>query len=562
MSDDAPLLRALELWPIGFEGLVSMGLAALLDFLPLGSRALRAAWVAALGLGALSWLLYRAIRAAARALVGERRSPRLLPALGLAAALSAGLGPFLLEGVVPGGATLGAALALGSVLTALGIFGQDGRTPLVLGLLLGATLLESRMACLAAVVAVTAHFALDARREAWSQTAWLAASGGLLGLAVLPVALLGAAWVEPSLGLEIARGVSHAGAHFGVEESNALRAWTSATGLLWCGFSLLGFGLSLFRARLWPWLVPLSTLFLLDAAFGRSPDMGSADPLGAVRLLGVVPLALGGPLGVTLVIRWLARERVAFFPQVSTLIVVYSFTLAFVSAEASGKSVAAREESAADAVTHELWQSLPPRAVLLIRSEPLLLRLLADRAARGSRPDVLVISVPEFERGGAQAEALARDPALVPLVRDMLLSGQPSEYALSELSDRRPLYVELGTGWDTRIWGHLVPRPFLGQYASHPLGRSDRKTGLERARATDVRVIAAARAAEGDAATRAWVAHGFRERASMLAALGDRELARLAVNDVLTLLPEDELGLALKAKLDEPGRGPVASRAF
>jgi hypothetical protein len=344
-----------------------------------------------------------------------------------------------------------------------------------------------------------------------------------------------------------------------VDRSDALTAWSAVMGLFWCGLSVAGVALGLLDPKARRLMLPLAGFVLLDATIGSADlEPSRHDPRGAVPLLAIAALAVGGALAVRVALRWLERARIPFARAASTLIVVYGCALVFVSIEESARANLARELGAADAVSDEVLSGLPPAAVLLGRSEPIVLRMLAARYSRGSRPDVLVVSMPLFERSSRAAELLAREDGLLPLVRDLLLSGRPSEFALSALADARPLYVEPDVHWDTRLFGHLVPRPFFSEFAAHPLARSDRRLGVEQGAAALSRVTAALRdTQDGDPGTRVLLVSQLAQRALVFSALGEREAARDAVRELLRLDPDAPIGRRLQARLSQPGRGPL-----
>jgi hypothetical protein len=146
----------------------------------------------------------------------------------------------------------------------------------------------------------------------------------------------------------------------------------------------------------------------------------------------------------------------------------------------------------------------------------------------------------------------------VPLVREMLLSGRPSEYALSALADARPTYIELDPAWDARLTGHLVPHAFFSEFEPEPQGRSDRAQDSASMTRTLSRLEARLNQAEdGDPATRSLVVRALAERALILAALGDREPALEAVLEALRLDPRAKAALDLKQRLERPGKGRV-----
>jgi hypothetical protein len=188
--------------------------------------------------------------------------------------------------------------------------------------------------------------------------------------------------------------------------------------------------------------------------------------------------------------------------------------------------------------------------LLLVRSEALAYRLWAAQIARGARTDLVVIPEPLLERGNVAALLLRQEPALSPLVREMALSGAPTEFSLSSLSDARPLFVEIDESWPKRLRDHLGPRPFFPRFSAHPLGRSDRAQSLKESDDGWQRALAVAtRPAARDAATLAVMQSELRDRALLLVDDGDRDAAELAVQALLSIDPHDTVAATLTARL-------------
>jgi hypothetical protein len=240
--------------------------------------------------------------------------------------------------------------------------------------------------------------------------------------------------------------------------------------------------------------------------------------------------------------------------------VVFDFTLVFVGSEASA---AATERRAT--VTNEVWTdeglaSLPPRALLLARSEAIAWRLWSAQLVRGERPDIVVVPTTLLERGALRRRLLAAEPALAPLLRDIALGGKPSEFALSTLADARPLFIELDPSWDERLSEHVVPQSFWLRFRANPVGRSDRTQALERAGSRFERVVGAVLPGDDPksaAATRAVVVAGLRQRALFLAARRDRETALDAVDVLERLSPKDEVAERLRHELGAANARPA-----
>jgi len=282
------------------------------------------------------------------------------------------------------------------------------------------------------------------------------------------------------------------------------------------------------------------------------------DRLAALYRLALAALSATGALALRVVTSWLGRARIAFAEPASVLLVVYGFTLVLVSAESSARASETRAQSVAEAWTDAALSSLPSHSALLVRSDAVYFRLLAARVLRDSRPDVLMVPLELLERGGVRTELLAREQSLVPLVREMLLSGKPSEFALSALADVRPTYVELDPSWNARLSSHLVPQAFFTSFAPQPLARSDRRQERSRASRDFSRLVSRLeRMKAGDPATRRVLVGELAERALVLAALGDREPAEDVVADLVRLDPHSTLAQELRKRLGKPGKGRV-----
>ncbi|MGH7294210.1 MAG: hypothetical protein ACRELB_04725, partial [Polyangiaceae bacterium] len=190
------------------------------------------------------------------------------------------------------------------------------------------------------------------------------------------------------------------------------------------------------------------------------------------------------------------------------------------------------------------WGTLPPRAVVLL-SEPRIGRRAAAAFAEGSlRGDVAVL--PAYVRGAALDRELVKDPALIPLWRDLELQGSPSEAALSSLASARPLVSAYEPRWGRALGKHLVPLALLDRFEPEPRGASDRRKALE---AFAPRRERLARVAGKDPELAQAAAYLLRARALDVAASGDRDLVGRAVEDLHAFAPEDPVGTAIVARL-------------
>ena len=559
--DDLPVVRSLGLVPSGTEGILSMALTQLFAALPVGGRLLRAGWVSALGLALASAVAYRLIH---RALALSLPTPRLSPLLALAATLTAVLAPsWQLEGTLAGGITLGVALALLAIWVAIGV--RARWATLALGALISATVIESHAAALALFVALGAG-ALLSRRWPKTQTALE------LGVGSFAPLLLGASYLlvrplSPELALDLSGGIgtsSLMNVDAAAERTSALGAWLSDAGPLPCALGLFGLVLSVFKKPVRALGAPFAALFVADLAFPASRvGILASDTLAPVRLLSLVAIAGASAIGVQAVATYVRRARLPFAEPASALLVVFHFTLAFTAAESSAYAADRREQVAADSWTDEALDALPPSALVLVRSEALAYRLWAAQIARGARADLVVIPEPLLERGNVASMLLRTEPALAPLIREMALSGSPTEYSLSSLSDARPLFVEIDPAWSKRLRDHLAPRVFFPRFAAHPLGRSDRLQSLKESEDGWQRALAvAARPHARDAATLAVLQSELRDRAQLLLDAGDRDAAEAAVSSLLSIDAGDRVAAAMQARLAAArDRAPAATLA-
>jgi hypothetical protein len=558
--DDLPIARALGLLPAGTEGRVTTVFVQLLSLLPLGGRWLRASWAGALSLALCSYLIYALAR---RVLERAVHTPRLTPSLSLAGALTATLAlSFQLEGTVAGGAPMATALVLAGVLLGFEtVHRKDARLSLALGALAGLALSEAHAAALvlsfALLVQGATHRVLPRPR------AVLAFIGGMLvfwGFALLPMV------VRPLAaqgGLDFGHGLSASSLALidaSGARSTALSTWLTDVGAISFGLAIAGLVVGVLRTSTRASMIPLFAFVLADLAIPVSRvAVLTPDVFGALRLLAIAALAVCAALAVQTSAVALTRARIPFAKPAGVLLVVFDFTLVFVGAEDSAFAADRRGEAAAEVWTDRALASVPADGLLLLRSEAIAWRLLAARIVRGQRPDIVVVPMPLLERGNVRARLLRTEPALAPLIREVALSGRPSEYALSTLADARPLFVEFDPSFDRAQLEHLVPQAFFMRFAPQPLGRSDRIAGLQQG-ASDFRSVVIETEHEGqrDIATRSVLMAETRGQALVAAALNDRKNLESILATAHGLDPEDALAREIDRQLKLKPRGELS----
>ena len=557
--DDLPIVRALGLVPAGTEGRVTTVFVQLLSLLPLGGRWLRASWVGALSLALCSYLIFVLAR---RALERAVETPRLTPSLALAGALTATLAlSFQLEGTVAGGAPMATALVLAGILLGFEtVQRKDARLSLALGALVGLTLSEAHAAALVLLFALlvqgATHRVLPRPRAVGAFVGGIAV---FWGFALLPMLLrpLSAQGVDFGHGLEAS---SLALIDASGTRSTALGTWLTDVGVTSFGLAIAGLVIGLMRRSTRASMIPLLALVLADLAIPVSRvAVLTPDAFGALRLLALAALAVCAALAVQTAAVALSHARIPFAKPASVLLVVFDFTLVFIGAEDSAFAADRRSEAAAEVWTDRALASVPADGLLLLRSEAVAWRLLAARIVRGQRPDIVVVPMPLLERGNVRARLLRTEPALAPLIREVALSGRPSEYALSTLADARPLFVEFDPSFDRAQLEHLVPQAFFMRFAPEPLGRSDRVAGLSQG-AADFHsvVVETERDGQRDIATRSVLMAETRGQALVAAALNDRKNLESILAVAHALDPQDALAREIDRQLKQKPRGELS----
>jgi hypothetical protein len=558
--DDLPIVRALGLLPAGTEGRVTTVFVQLLSLLPLGGRWLRASWVGALSLALCSYLIFVLAR---RVLERAVETPRLTPSLSLAGALTATLAlSFQLEGTVAGGAPMATALVLGGLMLGFEtVQRKDARLSLALGALVGLALSEAHAAALVLLFTLLVQGATH--RVLPRPRAVLAFVGGIAvfwGFALLPM------WVRPLAsqgGLDFGHGLeasSMALIDASGARSTALSTWLTDVGVISFGLAIAGLVLGVMRTPTRATTIPLFALVLADLSIPvNRVAVLTPDAFGALRLLAIAALAVCAALAVQASAVALTRARIPFARPASVLLVVFDFTLVFVGAEDSAFAADRRGEAAAEVWTDRALATVPADGLLLLRSEAIAWRLLAARIVRGQRPDMVVVPMPLLERGNVRARLLRTEPALAPLIREVALSGRPSEYALSTLADARPLFVEFDPSFDRAQLEHLVPQAFFMRFAPQPLGRSDRVAGLQQG-ASDFRsvVVETERDGQRDIATRSVLMAQTRGQALVAAALNDRKNLESILATAHGLDPDDALAREIDRQLKLKPRGELS----
>jgi hypothetical protein len=556
-QDDLAIVRGLGLVPAGSEGVVSSVGSQLLSLLPVGSRALRAGLVGVVALAACSAVSFSLLRG----LLDQRRAFGLNPLLALLGSQLWALSTESLSAAAaPGSAAVALlGLLLGARLVRSSSAASDARVFSLAGGLLGITFGESHTAALWLLAVFLGDWLLcgDDTELPWLRfAACFALGAGTCTLVPWLRSASGHAWIDLGLRSLPVEATPESAAWLGwAASAQQLSAATLArVGALAALFALagalLGFADRSLRRSLAPWAI-------LVGAGVLGPLLLQCDParLALCSLAASAGLAAFVPLGLQAALAWLWSCQLPFAQPATVLGVSFAVTLVLQRVE-SAPSAPPQVELATEAWTEEALGRLPERSVLVVQSPALALRALSAQL-QGARPDVAVLPLPLLHRGSVSSRLLRRAPALAPALRQLAVNGVPDEYSFERLADARPLFVQLDARWDARLFDHLCPDALWLQFAARPLGKSERRAGVERARAALERLLQADAPGWLDERTREVLAQQTGQQALALAALGEIEPAQRALRAASELRPEDRLAQALAQRL-EHGTGRVA----
>lgn len=519
-QQDTGVVQALDLVQVGADGVVSGALGSALSLLPFGTLLLRLSLLGALMVGVagcLSFLL-------AHRLLSQPAASPARTVLALSGALAAVLGSsWQSSAVTVGGVALAAVLALGFTLWLVHAESEpsERRRWLGHGVWLGLMLLEAREVGVAGALVLALHTTFTLRLPRLVDLAH-----GLVTLA--------AVWcigVLPSL---LESGAS--GLVFGLDLALPPGAFGASSSPL---------------DELGPYLLLLSALGALGALRVRSHRLavgallswvvvGTAIESPALHLVAVAGLGASCGLGFVVITEWFERWRI---PQRRTLVQVLGVAhlcALLLMVEGAERESRQRTLSGTRQWTEEAFESLPARSLLLVSSPEAAWRLWSARLTSGIRPDVVLVPTSLLSHHGWAAELLQLEPKLGPLIRDVAVRGIPSEYALTELADARPLRVEVDRRWNKLLLRHLSADGLWFRFTAHATGRTDRQQAQNSSRQSTARVWRAANTPRGrDEATLERLRHDVRQQAEVATVLGDREMARALNARLERLGPSD-----------------------
>jgi hypothetical protein len=550
-AHDGGVARAMGLDPQPWGGLDAAA-SALLSWVPLGTLAARAAMGQALVLGVAAAVLFGL---AHRLLASCADAPRISLVVALIATWCAVLGPaWQLEGAAPAGSVLGALLAVAPLALLADADGEGAKPPwrlaaFTLGLSLGQDPLAGLVGLAACAALVGAGRSARQRLVAawWSEWRALVACavGGLLPLvvAIARTRASGGSLLDAMLAPGVERGQSGMGAPWLLVQREP--------GPVMVVLAVFGAVLALLVARARALAAGLVVVVAAGLSCGWAGAALGPTRFGAPVLAGLAAACLLAGVSMQALVRAIAEAKLPLARASAAMVLVLELVAPVDAADESLRRGTERArggglspESPAASWDDAAWGTLPPRSIVLVTDARIWRRASAARATGSLRGDIAV--VPTFAHGSLAARFLSRDAELVPLWRDLALSGAPSEESLSALAAARPLLTTFDAAWGKALGKHLVPSGLFDRFEPEPRGTSDRRKALEAFLPKRERL---ARAVVRDLELADAAAFLLRQRVLDMASSGDRDLVGGAVADLDAFAPGDMTGAQVVAHL-------------
>ena len=554
-ADDGGVLRVLSLAPGAFRGLDAY-VGSLAMALPAGTRAERAALGGALALALAGVTLYAVVRGLLRSCAGTKADTEAgTKTVGSVVAAIATTTPLVAlpwqtESVAVGGSVTGALLVILVVAATHRAAQASAETNrgawLAAFAALGLAASEDPASLVVAACGFAAMIATcpDARASLRSIVVSSGASSGVLPL----VAAFGAGFLPFVVGLTRARlaGVPLGEAVTGgvLGEAGAMHgalgdAARDHVGPFVLVLAAAGLALSLLVPRARPLAAACVALVTVGAMAAWA-----GSPVGRVRfgapflVAEAAAFALAG-VAMQALVRAVAGARIPFARGSAAMIVVLELVLPVDAADDTLARSSTRA-NASSAWDDAAFGGLAPNSLLLADDPRVRARLRAARAEGELRGDIVAMATIEGGPLGWRslaARSNGRDPStttLLPLLRDIALTGAPAEASLSGIALERPVAMAYETQWGNAIGRHLTPLTLFDRFEPEPRGASDRKRAFDAGGAERERLAAET---AGDAELAAASATLLRARLAAANAQGDHDLAARTLLDLRAFAP-------------------------
>lgn len=524
-AHDASVVRVLGLRGGGPFGYLESLLTAPFMLVPLGTRAYRAAISSAVGAAIVGFLVFElAWFAAARAFGPKDTDSRNRDATARTVTIAAALAsftatlnaPMMLESSVAGGCTWSVVLAL---------------LPLYLVLRRQESMLVSFVIGLgfSCDPAVGLFGAATAFASGGMRVHWKLSLPMLLGL--LPLGLCFFQGGDVSMSMLGTKSLTppHSLKSFLSIEQGAFSLVVAAASIFFLARNRAG---RMYCYRTLPALLVPFIAISQGAASGPTRYGPAALALEAMFAILVAPAA-------AVIIHATANLPIPFARATALLLSILFFAIPLRLLDDATYRAHARSDASTLAWERFAVSSLPKGSLYLTSDERVWLRLRAGRIVGSLRDDLEVLP---FRALSAQAAPtiLREDPHLGALLRDFLLTGEPSENALSKVSAERPVVLDYDSAWNPLLTKHLVPIGAFLKFEPEPRGASERRLALEK-QAPERARLAAAIMPNKEPELVLLLARQMERRALALGATGERESVSHAIDDLRAFAPKDPL---------------------
>ncbi len=183
-----------------------------------------------------------------------------------------------------------------------------------------------------------------------------------------------------------------------------------------------------------------------------------------------------------------------------------------------------------DALSGQIRQRLPARSLVLASDPRSAAFLLASEAEDQARPDLRLLAPSRWQSAGTHAQTLPMDAELRPLLRAYLLSGELEQAELESLAAKRPVVLDA----QPQLSPDLFPALRLQHFMFEVLGAAASHAEKRNAAADFVAELGQLQDAAGSSlaepVARPWLAAQTLSTALFLAATGEAESARAAID--------------------------------
>jgi hypothetical protein len=301
------------------------------------------------------------------------------------------------------------------------------------------------------------------------------------------------------------------------------------------------------------------TLVLVAGAIAAMLGAPAQTPRVAAPLLAA--LAAGGVLvGVSLcrIVDFVANANIPFAKASAAMIILFELVLPV----RIGDDAVTRRDACSTLATPLLESAqlgaLDPGTAVVVAEPRELLRMIAAHENGELRSDLVV--APTFDLGSRLArEALATEPLLAGVYRDVALGGRLEEFALSELARARPLALSFDPSWDRALSRHLVPAGLATVFEAEPRGASDRIQRIDAFMPLRLRLASELLPAGRDPERLHIAIKTLRTRAIALGAGGEKPVLAKALDDLRVFSPDDAVADKLTRRI-VTAHGPIDVR--